>query len=183
MTPNMTMDELWKQAVKDIVDGAYFRIEKTLGGGDAFDEQVIEWFERGYFDREPEALAEAVTCASFLGRARLVAYLLDHGVNPVAGMRSGMNGFHYAASCGQLEVIKVMIDRKAPMEIVNRYGGTVLGQALWSAIHEHEKTHAEIIEALIKGGAKVHRGTLEWWQQQHVPSPETKARVAAALGK
>ena len=45
----MTMDELWKQAVKDIVDGAYFRIEKTLGGGDAFDEQVIEWFERGYF--------------------------------------------------------------------------------------------------------------------------------------
>ena len=48
------MDELWKQAVKDITDGAYFRIQKTLGGGDAFDNQIIDWFDRGYFRNEPE---------------------------------------------------------------------------------------------------------------------------------
>ena len=102
-------------------------------------------------------------------------------MDPVAGMRSGMNGFHYAASCGQLEVVKVIIDRKVPMEIVNRYGGTVLGQALWSAIHEHERTHAEIIEALISGGAEIYPGTTEWWAQQEVPSSETKDRVATAL--
>ena len=175
------MDELWKQAVKDINDGAYFRIQKTLGGGDAFDDQIIDWFERGYFENDPETLAETVTCASFLGRARVVAHLLDHGVDPVVGMRSGMNGFHYAASCGQLEVVKVMIERKVPMEIVNRYGGTVLGQAMWSAIYEHEKTHAEIIELLIDGGATIHTGTAEWWEQQDVPSAETKERVASAL--
>jgi hypothetical protein len=175
------MDELLKQAVKDITDGAYFQIEKTLGGGDAFDNQVIDWFDHGYFDNEPEALAETVTCASFLGRPRVVAHLLDSGVDPVAGMRSGMNGFHYAVSCGQLEVVKVMIDRKVPMEIVNRYGGTVLGQALWSAIHEHERTHVEIIEALIRAGAKIHHGTPEWWDQQDIPSAETKDRVATAL--
>lgn len=175
------MDELWKQAVKDITDGAYFRIEKTLGGGDGFDNQIIDWFIRGYFENEPEALAEAVTCASFLGRSKVVAHLLDKGVDPIAGMRSGMNGFHYAASCGQVEVVKVMMDRKVPMEIVNRYGGTVLGQALWSAIHENERTHAEIIEALINGGAKIHPGTLEWWEQQDVPSAETKDRVTTAL--
>ena len=175
------MDELWKQAVRDITDGDYFRIEETLGGGDAFDDQIIDWFDHGYFENEPEALAETVTCASFLGRARVVAHLLDKGVDPLAGMRSGMNGFHYAASCGQLEVVKVMIERKVPMEIVNRYGGTVLGQALWSAIHEHEKTHAEIIEALISGGAKIQPGTSEWWEQQNVPAAETKDRVAAAL--
>lgn len=175
------MDELWEQAVKDITDGAYFRIEKALGGGDRFDNQIIDWFNRGYFEEEPQALAEAVTCASFLGRAKLVAHLIDNHVDPVAGMRSGMNGFHYAVSCGQLDVVKVMIDRKVPMEVVNRYGGTVLGQALWSAIHEHEKTHAEIIEALISGGAKIHPGTLEWWEQQDVPSSETKRRVTAAL--
>ena len=175
------MDELWKQAVKDITDGAYSRIQKTLGGGEGFDNQIIDWFDRGYFENEPEALAETVTCASFLGRSKVVADLLDKGVDPVAGMRSGMNGFHYAASCGQLEVVKVMIDRKVPMEIVNRYGGTVLGQALWSAIHEHESTHAEIIEQLISGGAKVHPGTLEWWEQQDVPSLETKDCVSRAL--
>ena len=177
----LSMDELWKQAVKDINDGAYFRIQKTLGGGDAFDNQIIDWFDRGYFENDRETLTETVTCASFLGRAKLVAHLLDNGVDPVAGMRSGMNGFHYAASCGQLEVVKVMIDRKVPMEIVNRYGGTVLGQAMWSAIHEHESTHAEIIELLIEGGATVHPGTAEWWEQQDVISAETKERVATAL--
>lgn len=62
------MDELWNKAVRDITDGAYFRIEKTLGGGDAFDDQIIEWFDRGCFENDPEALAETVTCASFLGR-------------------------------------------------------------------------------------------------------------------
>jgi len=181
MRPKTGMDELWKQAVKDITDGAYFRIQKALGGGDGFDNQIIDWFNRGYFKNEPEALAETVTCASFLGRSKVVAHLLENGVDPVAGMRSGMNGFHYAASCGQLEVVKVMIDRKAPLEIVNRYGGTVLGQALWSAIHESERTHAEIIEALINGGAKIHPGTLEWWEQQDVPSSLTKNRVTTAL--
>jgi len=39
-------------------------------------------------------------------------------------------------SFGQLEAVKVMIDRKVPMEIVNKYGGKVLGQALWSAIRK-----------------------------------------------
>ena len=175
------MDELWKQAVKDITDGNYTRVQKTLGGGDGFDTQIIDWFNRGQFEDQPEVLVETVTCASFLGRSKIVAHLLDNGVDPVAGMRSGMNGFHYAASCGQLEVVKVMIERKVPMEIVNRYGGTVLGQALWSAIHEHEKTHAELIEALISGGAKIHPDTLAWWAQQDVPSSETKARVTIAL--
>jgi len=168
------MDELWKQAVRDITDGNYSRIEKTLGRGDAFDHQIIDWFDRGYFENEPEVLAEALTCASFLGRARLVAYLLDKGVDPSAGMRSGMNGFHYAASCGQLEVVKVMLDRKVPMEIVNRYGGTVLGQALWSAIHEHESTHAEIIEALISAGLRFIPEQLNGGNSRKSPRPKPK---------
>ena len=82
---------------------------------------------------------------------------------------------------GKLEIAKLIIERKVPMEIVNQYGGTVLGQALWSAIHEHESTHAEIIEALISAGAKIHPGTPEWWEQQGVPSAATKDRVATAL--
>jgi predicted secreted Zn-dependent protease len=57
----------------------------------------------------------------------------------------------------------------------------VLGQAFWSAIHEHEKTHAEIIEELISAGAKIDEGTLEWWDQQDVPSAEAQDRVANAL--
>jgi hypothetical protein len=175
------MEELFKQAVKDILDGAYFRVERDLGGGVGFDAQIIDWFDRGYFDAEPEALAETVTGASFLGRVRVVEHLLDHGVDPVAGMRSGMNGFHYAASCGKLDVVKAMLRRKVPMDIVNRYGGNVLGQAFWSAINESMPEHAAIIEALIEAGAKVGPVTLEWWEKQDVPSEETKIRITEIL--
>ena len=36
------------------------------------------------------------------------------------------------------------------------YGGTVLGQTLWSAAHEGDsKVYAEIIKSLIAAGAKV----------------------------
>ena len=34
------MDKLWKQSVKDITDGAYFQVEKTLGGGDEENDRV-----------------------------------------------------------------------------------------------------------------------------------------------
>ena len=56
------------------------------------------------------------------------------------------------------------------MEVKNMYDGTVLGQALWSAINEHTPNHAEIIEVLINGGVYVWPNTLEWWEKQDVPS-------------
>jgi len=35
------------------------------------------------------------------------------------------------------------------------YGGTVLGQAVWSAINESKVDHVAIIEALLAAGAKI----------------------------
>jgi hypothetical protein len=96
-------------------------------------------------------------------------------------MRTGLAGFHYAASSGRLEIVKLLTTRKIPMEVENMYGGTVLGQALWSAINEHTPQHAEIIEVLIDAGAHVWPKTLEWWIEQDVPSEETKSRVADVL--
>ena len=57
----------------------------------------------------------------------------------------------------------------------------MLGQAFWSAVNEHKNSHAAIIEALIGAGAVIEPGTLEWWTEQRVPSPQTKRRVAEAL--
>jgi hypothetical protein len=61
------------------------------------------------------------------------------------------------------------------------YDGSVLNCTLWSAIHEHRPSHAEIIDALVKAGAKIEEGTLEWWNEQDVPSAETKELVAKTL--
>jgi len=172
---------LFRYAIAALWRGDFTSLERMVGGPDAFDDRIIEWYEKGYFADEPETLAEAFAAACMLGHDRSAAYLLDKGVDPYAGMRTGLAGFHYASSSGRLNVTKLLIERKVPMEIENMYGGTVLGQALWSAINEHGPDHGAIIEALLEAGAYVWPNTLEWWNEQEVPSAETKKRVADAL--
>lgn len=172
---------LFRYAIAAMWRGDFTALEHAVGGCGAFDEQIIDWYEKGYFDDEPETLAEVFSAACMLGHAKTAGFLLDHGVDPYAGMKTGLSGFHYAASSGRLGVIKLLIERGVPMEVRNMYNGTVLGQALWSAINEYTPEHAEIIERLIEAGATVEDGTLEWWEKQKVPNAETRARVASAL--
>ncbi|HLA96510.1 MAG TPA: ankyrin repeat domain-containing protein [Pyrinomonadaceae bacterium] len=175
------MDELWDKTLTALDRGDFTRLEELLGGPDSFDKQIAKWFEEGQFDEAPEALAEAFTCACMLGRTATASYLLEKSVDPYAGMKTGLAGFHYAVSGGRLDVVKMLVERKIPMNVENRYGGTVWGQALWSAVNEHKVTHAEIIEMLIDAGVEIEPGTLLWWETQNVPSAETKERVAKAL--
>jgi hypothetical protein len=174
---------LFRYAAAAMVRGDFSALEEAVGGAEKLDSTIIEWYEKGYFADEPETLVEVFSAACMLGHARAAEYLLDRRVDPAAGVRTGLNGFHYAASSGRLEVVKLLISRKAPMEIRNMYGGTVLEQALWSAVNEHREAHGAIIEALIEAGAYIEPGTLEWWNGQDVPSAETKRRVTAALRK
>ena len=172
---------LFQYAVAAMVRGDFSALESTVGGPEKFHEQIVEWYEKGYFADEQETLVEVFSAACMLGRAKTAEYLLDKGVNPYAGMKTGLSGFHYAASSGRLEVIKRLIDRKVPMEVKNMYNGTVFEQAIWSAVNEHTPDHAEIVERLIDAGAVVEEGYLEWWDKQDVPSAETKMRIADAL--
>ena len=63
---------------------------------------------------------------------------------------------HCAAIGGQLNTIKLLLKFNPPLELRNMYGGTVLGQTMWSAAHGGDaRLYAEIIETLIAAGAKV----------------------------
>jgi hypothetical protein len=62
--------------------------------------RIVEWHRLGSFDGEPEARAEAFSCACFLGKTEVAEYLLDRGVDPLAGAGTGMNTFHAAANRG-----------------------------------------------------------------------------------
>jgi hypothetical protein len=96
------------------------------------------------------------------GRLNVIEFLLDKGVSLNGHSGDGQTPLHGAAICGQLETIKFLLKLKPPLEARNIYGGTVLGQTLWSAAHGGDpKLYSAIIETLIEAGAKLN--------ERHVP--------------
>ena len=101
-------------------------------------------------------IESALRYACGWGRTDVVAFLLDHGADAAAHDDDGQTSLHRAAIGGHLEIIKLLLTRNAPLETHNRYGGTVLGQAAWSAAHGGDPAvYVPIVEALIAAGAKV----------------------------
>jgi ankyrin repeat protein len=107
-------------------------------------------------------LQSAFTHACAWGRLNVVEFLLDKDVDLSGHHGDGQTPMHYAAIGGQLETIKFLLKQNAPLEVKNIYGGTVLGQTLWSAAHGGDpKVYAAIIKVLIEAGARV--------PERHVP--------------
>ena len=103
--------------------------------------------------RSAEGAGGSITCACFLGATEVALYLLNQGVDPDAGIDTGLNAFHWAANRGQLTTVRLLIERRAPLETRSMYDGTVLGSAVWAAVHEAKPDHLAIIEALLEAGA------------------------------
>ena len=90
------------------------------------------------------------------GRKDVVEFLLNVGVDLADGGPAGQTPLHWAVIFGKLEMVKLLLKYKPPLESRNMYGGTVLGQTMWSAAHGGDpKVFADIIETLIAAGAKV----------------------------
>ncbi|MEO8647884.1 MAG: ankyrin repeat domain-containing protein [Acidobacteriota bacterium] len=171
---------LFSYAVAAMDRGDFTSLEEAVGP-ERFYEQILEWFERGLFESEKETLNEIFAAACMLGQTSTAEYLLEKGVDPYAGMKTGLAGFHYAASSGRLDVIRMLIERGITPEVKNMYGGTVFEQAIWSAVNEYTPDHAEIVEKLIEARAIFDVGYREWWDEQDVPDIETKDRIASVL--
>jgi len=143
----------FQNAVQGLIAGDFSRLEPLFKDRDGKPCQIVEWYEAGMFTDELNAVNEALSCACFVGRRDVVEYLLAHGVSAAGGSNTGLNGLHWAANRGQLEVVSLLIDHKAALESRNMYGGTVLDTAVWSAINEPKPNHLAIIEALLNAGA------------------------------
>lgn len=108
-----------------------------------------------------EQMLTAFVWACGYGRNSVVDFLLKRGVDIAWQDRDGQTGLHWAVFSGQLETVKLLLARKAPLEVRNVYGGTVLGQAVWSAENDDSGTdYVPIVEALIAAGARVDAGPL-----------------------
>lgn len=102
-----------------------------------------EQFEKGFIS------------ACEYGRRDVVDFMIDKGVDLATGANTGQTALHLAAHRGQLDIMKLLIDRGAPLEGFNCYGGTVLGQALWSAENgEPEIDFVPVVEMLLAAGAQ-----------------------------
>lgn len=152
MEPKMSFEE----TVSGLLAGDFTRLAPLFD--DPTDEPscpIIRWYAEGRFSSNPAALAEAFTCACFNGRSRVVEYFLARSIDPLGGASTGLNAFHWAANRGQKDVVMILIRCRAPLEVANAYGGTVLGSAVWAAVHEPKSDHVSIIHSLLEAGANV----------------------------
>ncbi len=151
--------------------GAYLGIIEAAGVGRL---DVVRTFfdERGKAKEgtTAEDVHSAFRYACFYGRDPAVKFLVERGVDLAGHSGDGQTGLHYAGMGGQLTTIQLLLRHGAPLEALNSYGGTVLGQTLWSAAHGGDpKVFAPIVEALIEAGAKLY------------PEPPVNAEVDAIL--
>jgi ankyrin repeat protein len=116
---------------------------------------IVRWLQEGWFREAPDALSEALTCACFLGETDVARVLLAQGLDPQGGSATGLNALHWATNRGQIECVRMLLERHPPLEARNMYGGTILSGTVWSAIHEPRPAHVEIIEELLEAGANV----------------------------
>ena len=104
-----------------------------------------------------EQLERALVMAARYGRRAIVASLLDMGVD--VGASDGETALHEAAGRGHLATVELLVQRGAPLEKKNVYGGTVLASTLWYAFHADPSTFAQtnyaaVMDALIAAGAR-----------------------------
>jgi ankyrin repeat protein len=130
----------------------------------------------------PQQLQRGFLWACEFGQNDVVEFLLQHGADLRGQADTGETGLHWAVVGGHLTTIRLLLERGAPLEELNSYGGTALGQALWSCINgDPAIDYIPIFEMLLDSGAKIEDGSLRWLAEQEGGSSLVKSRVAEVL--
>ncbi len=97
----------------------------------------------------------AFVWACKLGRTSVAHLLLDRGVNPAAVDTDRMTALHWAAAGGKMDLVQLLLDHGAPLEVENVWGGTVLNSTLYFAFQQPmpDVDYPAVIRTLIAAGA------------------------------
>src|SRR5579872_639672 len=148
----------------DLVN-SFFNDDKSLKGGAARAQM-----EQGFL------------WACQYGRTAVIERLLEKDADLLNRADDGQTAVHCAVIGAHLEIIKLLLARGASLERKNVYGGTALGQALWSAINgDAGSEYVPIIEMLIDAGATIEDGSLAWLGRQAGGSSATKEKIGDVL--
>ncbi len=122
---------------------------------------------------EVSAREMALRYAAAYGNGDVVRSLLDRGVDVDAHSGHGETALFYTVLSGHLDVINLLLERGARPGVRTRYGGDVVGAALWRAGHGGDPDrYVTIVATLVAAGGQV--------PARHPPVNET---VDAALAR
>lgn len=156
--------------------GARLDLEGAAGVGQV---DLVKAFLKG--DATSAQMENGFLWACEYGRNSVVEFLLVKGVDLRTKGKTGLTGLHWAVVGGRLDTIRLLLEHGAPLEERNIYGGTALGQALWSVFNADPGIdYVPIIETLIHAGAEIEPGSLTWLARQDGRSA-AKARVEEVL--
>jgi hypothetical protein len=99
------------------------------------------------------------------GRTGVVTFLLEKGMR-VGARPHGETGLHQAAYGGHAAIVKLLLKRKAPVDVKDRrYDNTPLGWALHGWLYPppeaKRRNHLKVVALLVTAGATVDRQWLE----------------------
>ena len=116
---------------------------------------VPRWLGLSADERAHIELAFIWACK--FGRTPVVEVLLGKGVDPAVKDIDDMTGLHWAAAGRHLDVVTLLLQRGAPLEVTNRWGGTVLDSTVYFAVkaNPNDEDYAAVIALLIAAGADV----------------------------
>ena len=113
-------------------------------------------------------MTDGFSWACGCGRTAVVDFLLKHGMDVAAPLgRSGTTGLHCAAYGGHVDTVRLLLERKAPVNAIEReWNNTPLGWALHSWSESRTKAEREpyyqVVAMLVAAGATVRPAVLEW---------------------
>jgi hypothetical protein len=129
-----------------------------------------------------EDLQRGFVWACGYGHEDVVEFLLRHGADLEDDAGSDEPPLHMAVVGASLSIVKLLIARGAPLEQLNGYGGTPLGQAGWSFVNgDPDHDYVPIFDALLAAGAHIEDGWLAWLERQEGRPAEQKSRIAEML--
>ncbi|HEU4562020.1 MAG TPA: ankyrin repeat domain-containing protein [Longimicrobium sp.] len=126
---------------------------------------------RRYLEGAPprEKLIPAVIMAAWYDRRDVVALLLDHGLAPGARDGEGRTALHIAAYEGHAALAELLVQRGAPLDVVDdTYGTPPFVWAMHAWLVEKRKRdddYRAVLRLLARAGAKVEP---EWLEDERV---------------